>query len=671
MANEQLIKAAVEWAENGIPVFPCGGRKQPLTERGFYDAEKDPAKVRALFEFYGNQVKMIGGRMGDGLFAVDIDLYKGEDVKAWYKARLEDGSLVETRTHKTASGGLHLLYEADEAPTCVPIRGVEVKGEGSYIILPGTPGYETIQRGVSDATPSLLELIRYSVSNQRGSTIAQLEANILSGADFHNSLTQLAAKLAARGSDQVAIQSRLLDLLESSTAKTPGHDRHARWLAVRADTNGELSRIASSAYRKFNDEAIMEEAGETAQAGDLDLLKEVANRVFTQLGNFEPATAPIEFPTNKWPFEGQGYWLNEEHDLMDQKFTMFPIYAENETVVMFAEPKTGKTALSLTTALHIACGFDLGSFKVTEAGPVLYYALEGTRAIRLRVAAWKQKMREQDRQLPPSPPLFVVERGNNFLKEQQRNAAAQQIISADRYQKAQSGVGLKAIFIDTLTKAMSGGDQNSVEDTSALFDIVSLVRAGGVTATIIFVHHKARSGGLRGSSNIEAEPDVLLDVGKKNDVVMMRIASARSIEDGAQFSFLLSGVDLGITKQGHKQTGVFVQPLEETSEIKMVDHAEAQLIGQRRKMITELGSVAGSATADEVIDAWFLNGLIKGKSMRGKEMAPSALLPEVQEVLHKVAADAGGTVYGDYLIRPVIKDGRVTAFKVAEAQFSS
>jgi len=64
--KEDLIREAIKWAENGIPVFPCNDQKRPLTKNGFYDAETDPDKVRRLFEFYGDSVKMIGGRMGDG-----------------------------------------------------------------------------------------------------------------------------------------------------------------------------------------------------------------------------------------------------------------------------------------------------------------------------------------------------------------------------------------------------------------------------------------------------------------------------------------------------------------------------------------------------------------------------------------------------------------------------
>ncbi len=666
MQSDDLIREAIAWAERGIPVFPCGKDKSPLTQNGFYDAEVDPSKVRQLFEFYGNAAAMIGGRMGDGIFAVDVDIYKGEDVKAWLKSCLDDGTLVETRIHETVSGGLHFLYEG-EARSCAPRHGVEIKGDGGYIILPGTPGYTVRSEGIAEAPLSLVEAIRYSISSSRGSTVSQLEAKVLSGSDFHNSLTQIAAKLAAQGMDQVAIQKRLLDLLHASSASQPGHERHARWRSVLTDKSGELSRIAASAYIKFNDDAVMQEAGELAGI-NMDEVLEVSKHVFTQLG--EPKKKPepepvVEFPEDKWPFDGQGYFADEKHNLLDQSFTMYPLFAESETVMISAQPKQGKTAFMVTAALHIACGRDLGHLKVPEAGPCLYYALEGTRAIRMRIEAWKKVMQEREVPLPEDRiPLFVVERPANFLKEQEREAAANQLIAADKYCK-RYGTKLKLIVIDTLTRAMSGGNQNSVEDTSALFDIVSKVRAGGVSATIVFVHHKARQGNVRGSSNLEAEPDMLLDVEKKNDLISVRVGMARSIEDGGKYHFVINNVDLGKTRQGHALSSMIVDPMTEDREQEvMEDYGEIQLLMQRREVVTQLGEENGFVSVEEVVEGWHHRHLIKSKKLRGVDIVPNVKSADVQEALHKLARDPGGSIFGDHVIRPMIKDKDVVAFKV-------
>lgn len=668
MTDSALVKEAIAWGKAGIPVFPCKADKRPLTEHGFKDAVTEPEQIRKLFEFFGDAATMIGGRMGDGLFAVDIDLYKGKEVEAWYQARVDDGSLVETRTHTTQSGGVHLFYEADDSPSCNPVAGVEVKGDGGYVILPGTPGYTVVKEGLVKAPDGLLEILRYSASTRRGSAMAELEGQVLSGADFHNSLTQIAAKLAFRGKTQIEIQKHLLDLMDNSTAKNPGHDRHARWLKVMTDSGGELSRISGSAYVKFNEDATIEAMGEFQ---GLDQLAGVAEGIFTQVGNFEPGkpTEIQEYKEDEWPFTNEGYFADQEHDLRNVNFTMYPIYTENETVVLFAEPKTGKTAVALTTALHIACGFDLGSLRVAAAGSCLYYALEGSHAIRLRVASWKKVMRERDIELPDRIPLFVVEKPHNFIKEETRISAANQIIAAHKY-AAKTENPLKVIFIDTLTKAMSGGDQNSVEDTSNLFDLVGLCRQGGVTATIVFVHHKSRQGNVRGSSNIEAEPDMLLDVSKKGEVVKLRVARARSIEDGNSFHFAITDVDLGKTSQGHPLHGMFVDPLEVTDADAGDDPNEVILLSKRRKVITELGKANPTVTLEEVMAAWYEQKLIDPVRKRGQNVCPHHSAPSSKLILANIADDAGGTVFGDFVIRPHMDGaGELIAFKVGEAAF--
>ena len=668
MAKDDLIAKAIEWAEAGIPVFPCGDNKAPLTENGFYDAESDPTKVKALFEFYGKSASLIGGRMGDGIFAVDVDLYKGDEVKQWMEEQIAAGNLPETRTHKTARGGYHFLYEG-ESNSCNPVNGVEVKGEGGYVILPGSPGYTTVREGITEAPDSLLSLIRKSISKAKSSTIGQLRENILSGKDFHNSLTQIAARLAYEGHNQVEIQQQLLELMENSIARNVGNDRHARWRNIMADSGHEFSRIVSTAYTKYSDAAIRDEMQDRA-SGDLSKLEEAAKKVFTEVPNFEtPKGLTVEnieeVDDDEEPFKGRAYYAHEDRDIHDQKFSMYPIFAENETVVIFAEPKTGKTALSLTTALHIACGMDLGALKVTEAGACVYYALEGTRAIELRIRSWRKHMAEKGVELPDKIPVRVVERASKFTDDDLRLKHAKDLIHADRFYKKQ-GIPLKVIYIDTLTRAMSGKDQNSVEDTSALFEIVSLIREHGVTATVVFVHHKARTGTIRGSSNIEAEPDMLIDVSKKNSLIQAKIARARSVEDGATFTFAIENVDLGRTLQGHELSGMVVEPLG-VGEITGRDVQEAQEIQAMKKAIIDIGKKI--VDANEVLAVWVDLGLIKGRKLRGVDTPPELQSTTAQKALQSIVTSPGGAIFNNSLIREEKDGNTVIGFRVGTATF--
>lgn len=653
MKQEELIAAAIEWAEAGIPVFPCSENKAPLTENGFHDAETDPTKIRKLFEFFGPSAKYIGGAMGhDGLIAVDFDIYKAEgEAKQCLEEWTNDGLLPATRVHKTKSGGLHMLYHTKNPLDCKPAKGIEVKGPGGYIILPPSDGYTVLQEGLAEAPDALITLFKRARSAKSASSVDRLEADILSAADFHDTLTLLAARYAAQGHTQPEVQTKLLAVLNSSVAQSPHHDRHARWRKLITDDGKELSRIVTSANAKFNtsvgDNTITE-------AVDFDHAASVSEGYFSPtVGDVTGAeTEAKTYTDDEWPFK-DGYFASEERDVQTQNFALYPIYAENESVVLFAEPKTGKTAIALTTALCIACGFDLGSLKVAAPGPCLYYALEGSRAIELRVQAWKKEQRKAGTKLPERIPLWVQEGHANFLKPEARKDEANKIIAANNY-AIKHGVGpLKVIFLDTLTKAMPGGDQNSVEDTSHLFELIGLLRSGGVTATVVFVHHKARSGNMRGSTNIEAEPDVLLDVSKDGEVVTLRIARARSIEDGARFQFALVGVDLGKTTQGFDLHGVYAKPIEAVEaedELK-----EASAIAKAKQALVDLG--VGKHTVKDVhavLEDHIPQG---GGDYRKKATGPNSAA--FREFLSELVP-RDGTVFRDHALKLSIHEGKPT-----------
>jgi len=137
----------------GLPVFPCNAAKQPIIATGFKAATKDREQIRTAFERPG--ADMIGVPTGapSGLIAIDVDVKPGHDGRAWLEANID--ALPPTRTHKTRSGGTHLIFRA---PGDVEIRnssgrvasGVDVRGEGGYIIVPSSPGY-SVQDAVEPA----------------------------------------------------------------------------------------------------------------------------------------------------------------------------------------------------------------------------------------------------------------------------------------------------------------------------------------------------------------------------------------------------------------------------------------------------------------------------------------------------------------------------------------
>lgn len=148
----------------GLPVFPCNADKGPLTKNGFKDATRDPAAIRRMFAKPG--AVMIGVPTGreSGFVVVDVDVKDNARGEEWLD---ENGDAIpETRTHRTRSSGLHLLFlpPHGEEIGCSKGRvapGVDVRGEGGYVIFPPTLGYEV----ADDA--SLAEMPRWLIAKCR------------------------------------------------------------------------------------------------------------------------------------------------------------------------------------------------------------------------------------------------------------------------------------------------------------------------------------------------------------------------------------------------------------------------------------------------------------------------------------------------------------------------
>lgn len=665
-----VLDAALYWAERGIAVFPCRN-KRPLTQNGFKDAVKDPQAVRKLFEFYGDSANMVGASMGDpsGMFAIDFDLYKGPEVEAWMQNLIEKGLLPETRVHKTQSGGIHIFYNGKVLPqSSYPTDGVEVRGNGAYVIFPGGgAGYSAITEGIVPAPSNLLAYLAGIKKSQKQDTIDALKAKILAADNFHDSIARLAARYSAMGWDQEKVTASIVETLKASMAAEPTHPRHERWKFLMGNEQGEFMRTITTAHRKFNTNAATQEFVESVEQDVFEKMQGVAAAAFKQSphsGETEPDAKTVEDWNGEWPFGEEGYFAHVDHDLLSQRFIVHPLLAEDESILIAAEPKTGKTALALTLGLHVATGRDLGpSLRVAEPRGVLYFALEGRRAVRLRIAAWRAHLHSLGEDVPDFIPLFVVERSKNLLHEDQRQELAVAVAAAAVWMKNEQGCDLGLITIDTYTKAMPGGDQNSVEDTSAVFDVVSRIRELGCTAAVAFIHHKARAGNIRGSTNIEADPDVITSVTKEGSRVIWSLDRARSVEEGVSWHFQLHSHHLGVSSQGYDIKAPVVVPIDGEESGTAASVAEAMAENKVAGMIVAMGK--GTHPLDicqQVLGDVGLAPMMAG--MRRTKARVAAWNTKVAQEFYMDLVPAKGWAFAGVTMERVMKDGLMTAIHI-------
>jgi len=137
MSAGTILKAALQYAARGWPVFPCGHDKKPLTPHGFKDATTDAAKINAWWTHWpGAAIGIDCG--GARLLVVDCDVKHGVDGIAAFEALgIAHGEALHSRT---PSGGLHILFSQNgtllgsTAGRLAP--GVDTRGAGGYIVAP-------------------------------------------------------------------------------------------------------------------------------------------------------------------------------------------------------------------------------------------------------------------------------------------------------------------------------------------------------------------------------------------------------------------------------------------------------------------------------------------------------------------------------------------------------
>lgn len=254
--NNQTLNAALNLAEQGVPVFPCrpAPDKSPLTgEGGFYNATTDPDQIEAWWTEYPDA--SFGEPTGERYWVFDIDLKPDKGVDGYlalHDLEREHGKLPDTYTVGTPLGGEHRRYLVPEGVTIPNSRsrigqGLDVQGTGGYVLIPPSQGYTVVNDApIAEAPAWLIELItkpqRATEGQHEGKNPSDVTAD-LSGPPIpfgtrNDTLARLAGKLhdGTRGFDQLLID---LEAINRARCEPPLGEHPT-------DRPDELARIARS-----------------------------------------------------------------------------------------------------------------------------------------------------------------------------------------------------------------------------------------------------------------------------------------------------------------------------------------------------------------------------------------------------------------------------------------
>ena len=242
--------------------------------------------------------------------------------------------------------------------------------------------------------------------------------------------------------------------------------------------------------------------------------------------------------------------LEELADRPPRKMLVKGLLGVGKMSVWFGEPKCGKSFLVTHLGLAIATSEAWFGKKVMQ-GPVLYVAAEGAGGFAKRIEAHRQHHGGIE-----CAPFHVVLTGINLLDPA---AEVEPLI----YWAKETGA--KLIAIDTLSRTMAGGNENSPEDMGAYIANCDHIREA-TGAHVLIVHHKPKGNNItpRGHSSLFGAVDALILVEKRKDGNVAKVEASKDEEEGWQFGFKLEVVEVGTDDDGDTITSCVVKPSDVT-----------------------------------------------------------------------------------------------------------
>jgi hypothetical protein len=537
-------------------VFPCARDKKPAIPkdkggRGFLDATTDNGEIARLFAAPG--CALVGCPTGEvsGFDVLDLDYRHG--AKEWEAENAH--RLPETRIHTTQSGGRHYLFRhvhgvRNSAGRVAP--GIDVRGAGGYVVLPPSDGYSVANDAdVAEWPDWLLQpgLVfpkepepRVNGKSHQPASTARMEAMLRIAID----------KVASAGEGQKHFTLRNQALWLGGLLHYGGFSR--------AQALDALMNALPSTVKDRKAAQKTAEWGLDCGAGDPIDLADSPEWIARQKSNGHDHSPPPLNTQARPAVDGDNlaifpveYFIDVNPVTQAQDFVE-GLLIEQTMSVIYGESNSGKTFFATNLAFHVAAGWPWEGREV-ERGAVIYCALEGGNGIRNRVSALKTHHGLDGQDLP----FAVIPVTINMLDPEQD---IEMTIRTIRHVAKHFNLPVRLTVMDTLSRAMAGGNENAPDDMGAL--VTNGARIQQETRShLCWVHHsgKDQAKGARGHSLLRAATDTEIEITADDGSRMGRVTKQRDLECVGEFPFSLQVVELGTNHRGKPVTSCVVIPI--------------------------------------------------------------------------------------------------------------
>ena len=557
--NERTpLWCALALANRGWKVFPIApGTKKPmgsLAPNGFQSASNDHGQLRKWWEACPEAG--VGLALKDsGLVCVDVDPRNGGLV-TFEALEAQHGKIESDVMAYTPGGGMHFVFAAQlvgNLPGKLGL-GVDLKADGYICVEPtihpngGTYAWEASSDPMEGCMPSALP----GWIRDLARTPLQAPAMVVStvspmAPERRQSLIQALEHVEA---DTRESWLQVGMAINNELPNAEGFDLWTQWSqrSPKFDARDQL-RV----WRSFEPKGL---AG--VGVNSIFKMAQLAGWRNESSANKPGALAPAAAAALPLVFAED---IRLDQIRMDQ--LVEDLVHQGSMVVVYGESNSGKSFLMVDLACAIGAGQGwLG--KRTVQGPVVYIAGEGAESIKLRVVAWRQHHGVE-------PQLAVVPVAVNLL-----DAAADvaKIVAACQAVASHYGKPPSMVVVDTLARAMGGGNENAAEDMGAVVANADAVRQA-TGATLAFVHHAGKDAGKgsRGHSSLKAATDTEIEVSGDEDTKLhtAKVTKQRDLSSrGAELVARFRAVEMATDQWGKPVTTCVVEPSDEAAPVKRV-----------------------------------------------------------------------------------------------------
>ncbi len=273
---------------------------------------------------------------------------------------------------------------------------------------------------------------------------------------------------------------------------------------------------------------------------------------------FVPPLAPpdrdgTDGETDRQPSPLPLVYFSDIHPNLDAADFVEGLLIEASMAVVYGESNCGKTFFMTDLGIHVAMGKPWRGREI-ELGGVIYCALEGSHGISNRVAAFRAHYKLDNLELP----FAIIPSTIDMLNPA---ADTDRLIETIKIAAAAMLVPVRLVVIDTLSRALAGGNENAPNDMGALVTNTDKVRQA-TRAAVAYVHHSGKdtAKGARGHSLLRAATDTEIEVSRPDADFpsTAHVTKQREMEIEGAFSFRLEIVELGKNRRGKPVTSCVV-----------------------------------------------------------------------------------------------------------------